>query len=171
MAATYNAIDAAALFTFLEGLGFVRTTIATKDGHEVVYERQHHGDPNLLVVVYTSCSPGGESARKRGKDAIRVCLVCESDQVRAVQKHYNYRRNDGRLGLAKAKRVHRAGTTEAIFGRIHERATAMYRLANQMHRARLKGSHCTCGSPIYPDTGKCVLRSYCRNRPRLAGVA
>lgn len=151
MAATFNALATAALFAFVEGLGFTKTTIKTKDGHEVVYERRHHGDSQMLVLIYTSCSPDESSTvRKKGSDAIRVCLVCESDRVPG----------NGRLGLSSAKRVHRAGTTGAIFGRIRERAREMYALANQMHR----GSRCPCGAPRYPDTGKCVLRGYCPDK-------
>ena len=166
MAATYNAIVAMALFTFLESLGFTRTTIRTKDGQEIVYERRHHGDGQLIVLVYTSCSPTGEAVRGKGKDAIRVCLVCESDRVASVQEHYG-KKPDGRLGLAKAKRVNRVGETAAIFARIRSRAHDMYRLANQMHR----GEHCTCGAPRYPDTGKCILRGYCPDKPKAQAAA
>jgi hypothetical protein len=165
MAATFNALATAALFAFIEGLGFTKTTIKTKDGHEVVYERRHHGDPQMLVLIYTSCSPDeSTTVRKKGSDAIRVCLVCESDQVLSFQKAHNYTRQDGRLGLSSAKRIHRAGKTDAIFGRIRTRAQEMYRLANQLHKSRIEGHACSCGAPRYPDSGKCVLRGYCPHK-------
>ena len=167
MAATFNAIAFTALAAFLKGLGFTPTTIKTKDGHEVVYERRHHGDEQMIVLVYTSCSPTGGAVRKKGKDAIRVCLVCESDRVAAMQKHYGSYRRDGRLGLGSATRVNRAGTTESIFARIRSRAQGMYKLANQMHRE----DHCTCGAPRFPDTGKCVLRGYCPDKPKATEAA
>jgi hypothetical protein len=40
----------------------------------------------------------------------------------------------------------------------------MYALANAMHKGRLEGKTCTCGAPLYPDTGKCVLRGYCPDK-------
>lgn len=166
MAATYNAIVATALFTFLESLGFEKTTIMTKDGHEVVYERRHHGDDQLIVLVYTSASPDGAAVRGKGKDAIRVCLVCESARVASVQKYYG-KKADGRKGLGKAKRVNRAGETDAIFSRIRSRGHDMYRLANQMHRAE----HCSCGAPRYTDSGKCVLAGYCLDKPKATEAA
>lgn len=161
MGAVYNAIAFASLATFLKGLGFTPTTIHTKDGHEVVFERRHHGDDQLIVLVYTSASPEGVAVRGKGKDAIRVCLVCESDRVASVQRYYG-KKPDGRKGLGKATRVNRVGTTESIFGRIRTRAREMYTLANQMHR----GEHCTCGAPRYPDTGKCVLAGYCADKSK-----
>jgi len=160
MGAVYNALCAGALFAFLEGLGFVQTTIRTKEGHEVVYERRHHGDAQLIVLVYTSASPDGQAVRKRGKDAIRVCLIAESDRVALIQKHYG-KKAEGRIGISKAKRVNRAGKTDAIFSRIQQRAREMYLLANRAHRAE----HCMCGAPCYPDTGKCMLRGYCSAKP------
>lgn len=175
MAATYNALAFSALAMFLKGLGFTPSTIKTKDGHEVVFERRHHGDEQLIVLVYTSVAlptkPASDdldalieaaksTVRKKGKDAIRVCLVCESDRVLAIQKHYGNYKADGRLGLSSAKRVHRAGTEASIFGRIQDRARDMYRLANQMHRSK----HCSCGAPLFPDSGKCVLRGYCKDK-------
>lgn len=161
MGAVYNAVAFASLTTFLKGLGFIPTTSRTKDGNEVVFERRHHGDARLIVLVYTSASPDGAVVRGKGKDAIRVCLVCESARVAEVQRHHG-KKPDGRKGLGKATRVNRAGTTESIFGRIRTRARAMYTLANQMHR----GEHCICGAPRYPDTGKCVLAGYCPTRHR-----
>jgi hypothetical protein len=157
MAAKYNAIPLPELAQFIEGLGFTRTLVWTKDGHEIVYERPHHGDPRLLVLIYTSCSPDGSAVRKRGRDAIRACLVCESAHVATVQKHYGYKKSDGRLGLARAKRINRAGSTASIFARIKARAREMYVAANRMHREK----HCKCGAPRFSDSGKCVLRGYC----------
>jgi hypothetical protein len=182
MAATYNALAFSALAMFLKGLGFTPSTIKTKEGHEVVFERRHHGDDQLIVLVYTSVAlptkPASDdldaiiaaaknTVRKKGKDAIRVCLVCESDRVKAIQEHYGQYKADGRLGLSSAKRIHRAGTEASIFGRIQDRARDMYRLANQMHRE----AHCTCGAPLFPDTGKCILRGYCPDKPKATEAA
>lgn len=164
MAATFNAIPFLALTTFLKSLGFIPTTIKTKDGHEVVYERRNAHDERFVVLVYTSCSPEGKSVRKKGADAIRVCLVAESERVKAVKKHFGHANHNGRIGLGKAKRVNRAGTTEAIFTRIHERAREMYRLSNQMINP--KNKRCSCGAPTFPDSGACILRGYCADKKK-----
>jgi hypothetical protein len=162
MAATFNAIPFLALAAFLKSLGFVETTIQTKDGHEVVYERRNARDDHFIVLIYTSCSPDGKSVRKKGADAIRVCLVAESERVKSVQEYYKNANPTGRIGLGKAKRVNRAGTTESIFCRIRDRARDMYKLSNQM----IKSERCTCGAPTYPDTGKCILRGYCIDKKK-----
>ena len=167
MAATFNAVSFVALTAFLKGLGFTPVTIRTREGEEVVFEKRHHGDDQLVVLVYTSCSPDAVSVRKRGSDAIRVCLVAESDRVASVQRYYKNRQQDGRTGLGKAKRINRVGEQDAIFSRIRDRARDMYRLANQMHR----GEHCQCGAPRYPDSGNCVLRGYCPDKPKATEAA
>lgn len=157
MAALFNAIPFLALSEFLASLGFVARTIVTKEGHEVVFERANEHDPRFIVCVYTSCSPTGQAVRGKGKDAIRVCLVAQSEQVRQAQVAAGWKLADGRVGLSSATRVNRAGTTDAIFSRIRERARDMYRLANQM----IKSVPCECGAPTYPDSGKCILRQNC----------
>lgn len=169
MAATFNALPFKALTAFLMSLDFVERTIKTKDGHEVVYERRNHHDNRFVVLVYTSCSPDGQAVRKKGSDAIRVCLVAESERVRSVKAYYGDKDHDGRIGLAKSKRVNRAGTTEAIFGRIHDRAREMYRLSNQMINPA--NARCSCGAPTYPDTGKCILRGYCADKAKKGAAA
>lgn len=183
MAATYNAIAFTALARHLVNAGFTPTTIYTREGHEVVFERRHHGDDQLVVLVYTSVAlrsrPQGTdvgdyidaaqyAVRGKGKDAIRVCLVAESDHVKAIQERRNYRQRDGRLGLGKAKRINRVGTEQSILDRITDRARDMYRLANKIHLNRIEGHGCECGAPTFPDSGKCVLRGYCNCKDRQA---
>jgi len=157
MAAKYNPIPFTELSKFIEDMGFTRTLVWTKDGHEIVYERPHHGDPQLMVLIYTSTGPDGDAVRKKGRDAIRVCLICESERVKSIQKHYGYTKADGRLGLARATRINRAGSTPSVFARIKARAREMYVAANRMHREK----HCACGAPRFADSGKCILRGYC----------
>jgi hypothetical protein len=153
MALTYNPVPRNDFETFLTGKGFEPTTVSTKDGHELVYQRRHHGDAQLIVRIYTSLSPSGVAVRPKGKDAIRVCLVGESDQAR----EFFSSKTLGVIGLMSAERVNRCGTTESIFKRVLERARELYTEANRMHR----GAHCSCGAPCYPDSGKCVLWHVC----------
>lgn len=143
MAAIYNPVPFKELAEFLSGLGF-QPMPAAGSRQEVVYQFRHLRDDQLSVRVYTSCLPDGQLVRGRGQDAIRISLVADSAQA-------------GCVGLASATRVNRAGTTEAIFSRIHTRVREMYRLANRM----LLAPRCRCGAPTYPDSGKCVLRRHC----------
>jgi len=141
MVAIFNPVTLAEFRDLAEGLGFSEVELSN---HEIVLEREHHGDPQLVVRIYTSVSSTGATVRSKGKDAIRVVLLGRSDRV-------------GIVGLKKTKRVNRAGTTQAIYDRIRSRAREMYTVCNQMHR----GEHCSCGAPRYPGTSFCVLRDKC----------
>lgn len=135
MAAKFNPVPFDALASWLVAKGFEPTV----QNREVVYERVNHHESGLVVRVFTSCNTKGVAVRPKGKDAIRVCLV-----YRAGGKSY---------GVAKAKRVNRCGTTEAIFDRILSRMRTLYAGANVM----AKGKRCSkCGAPCWQDSGKCV---------------
>jgi hypothetical protein len=139
MAAKFNPVPFATLAALLVSKGFEQKVVRK----EVVFDRAHHGDTGFRVIVYTSCGVDGVAVRKKGKDAIRVCLV--------------HGEGSESIGVMSATRVNRCGTTAAILDRIHTRARDMYREANRMAR----GSRCGCGAPRYTDSGKCVRRHKC----------
>ena len=113
---TFVSVPAQAIEDFLQSKGFVRTVQRS----EVVYVRGHDRDPNVKIKVYTSIRTGAGSARRRGKDSIKVCTVFD-----------NGRRS---FGIGKFPRVHRTGSTEKVLERTLERMRAAYRRANQWLR-------------------------------------
>jgi hypothetical protein len=137
--ATYNPIPFGDLAAFLVERGFQDRVV----NKEVVFEQANKRNERLVVCVYTSCTPQGVT-RGKGKDAIRVCLVADSDKA-------------GRVGVAKSKRVYRVGTTESILTRVLDRARDMYRLSNQI----IKSPRCKCGAPTYPTSKRCILNNRC----------
>ncbi len=136
MAAKFNPVPFEALASWLVAKGFEPSV----QNREVVYERANHHEAGLVVRVFTSCNTKGVAVRPRAKDAIRVCLV--------------YRADGESHGVAKAKRINRCGTTEAIFSRIYSRMRALYAGANVMAKA----DRCGCGAPRWQDSGRCVRR-------------
>ena len=136
MGAKFNPVSFELLTGWLEKHGFEQTV----QRREVVYERANHHESGLVVRVFTSCDTNGKAVRPRAIDAIRVCLV--------------YRTGDESHGVARAKRVNRCGTTEAIFDRIYKRMRGLYGSANVMAKAE----RCGCGAPCWQDSGRCVRR-------------
>ncbi len=75
---------------------------------ERVFERPRTEDGSVRIAVYTSIHEDRGTVRKRGQDAIRVCLVRRS-------------KSGHNVGLVKSKRVNRVGEVEAIVDRMHQR--------------------------------------------------
>jgi hypothetical protein len=120
---TYVEVPAEAILGRLRDAGFVERA---SRGTEIVYERAHKRDARYRVVVYTSVPKGGASARGCGRDAIRVCAICEDTSYSPVRS----------FGVAKLPRVHRTGSVEAVLERMISRAREAYaaitdRLATQ----------------------------------------
>ncbi len=116
----YVAVPAEAMFSFLEGKGFVR--VPQRSRREVVYERAHAADPSYKVLVFTSIAAGNAVARKRGADAIRVVAI----------------RDDGPRshGVAKLPKVLRTGSVEAVLERTLERMRGAYAAINRRIASR-----------------------------------
>jgi hypothetical protein len=120
-------VPAEAMFRFLEGKGFIRTSGVSR--REVVYERRHHVDPRYVVLVYTSIAAGQNTARRRGGDAIRVVAIREGDRERGETNR----------GVAKTKRVFRTGTVEGVLARTLERMREAYAAINERVLRRQPG--------------------------------
>lgn len=81
---------------------------------ELVLSRQHHLDPTMFVLVYTTLPIHGGNGRDCGTDAIRCVLVFRNEET-------------GKSGgLYKASRVLRTGSTEAVIERTLTRARECY---------------------------------------------
>jgi hypothetical protein len=98
------------------------------------------------VRVFTSAHVNQATVAECGKDAIRCTVV--------------YTKPDGTTrGIFKKdtfKRVFRVGETEAIVGRMMERAREAYKQANEIAKTKA----CTkCQGPCYPGSTRCI--SYC----------
>lgn len=107
---------------------------------EVRFEFRNKYNKRFVVVVWSSCVASTGKTRGKGKDAIRVTLC--------------YDGLDGRKGLAKATRVHRSGSSkQAVLNRVRTRCLEMYFLANDFIKLGLCPD---CGSPRYPDSGRCT---------------
>jgi len=154
--AKYVAVPAETIKKALDIAGFK----ADIQGRELVYSRKHHKVATLVVKVYTSVTAtraqDGEivlveqdqTVRRRGGDAIRACLVWEGE----------YGGQPSSAGLCKATRTFRAGTEKSVLERMLTRMREMYAKANEMAKAINEGNVCPhCGSPVYQDTGKCVV--------------
>lgn len=154
--AKFVAVPAALIQKAMTVAGFE----ASIQGKELVYSRRHHKVASLVVKVYTSITathaPGGEivlveedqTVRRRGGDAIRACLVWEGV----------YGGQPASAGLAKATRTFRAGSEKSVIERMLTRMREMYAKANDMAKEINAGHVCEhCGSPVYSDTGNCVI--------------
>lgn len=133
---SFTSVTAAAFDSTLTPKGFVKT-LANK---EVVFTRAHDKNPDFKIMVYSSLTDGASEVREVGSDAIRVCLV--------------YTHNGKTHGIGKSKRVYREGEEKRIMERMVERAREMYILANKT----MKGGLCSCGSPRWEDSGRCMAR-------------
>lgn len=139
----FVAVPAVALAATLAKAGFASKVV----GKETVYERANHNCSSFVIRVYSSAKDGATDARGCGLDAIRVCLLWADP----TGKTY---------GVAKATRVYRTGTVEAVIARMLERMRDLYGLANRLAAApRCPG----CGAPCYADSGKCIR--YYEKRP------
>lgn len=67
----------------LRMLGFARSV----ESAQVVYEKRHDVNPDIVVKVYTSINADGSQIRRRGKDSIRVCtIVCWTRKTFGIGK-------------------------------------------------------------------------------------
>jgi hypothetical protein len=96
-------LDTAATESFLSGLGFSRTV----SNNEVVFEKAHEKEANLITKVYTSIRVDSNEARDVGKDAVRISSL--------------YVGKDKTYGIFRGKRVHRSGSQSAVQDRILSR--------------------------------------------------
>ena len=96
---TFVSVPAQAIEDFLRSKGFSRTLCR----NEVVYVRLHASCADVMVKVYTSIRTGQGSARRRGKDSIKVCTVFD-----------NGRKS---FGIGKFPRIHRTGSVEGVLER------------------------------------------------------
>lgn len=110
---TFVSIPAQAIEDFLKSKGFSRTLCR----NEVVYVRLHASCADVMVKVYTSIRTGQGSARRRGKDSIKVCTVFD-----------NGRRS---FGIGKFPRIHRTGSVEKVLERTLERMRAAYKRGSE----------------------------------------
>jgi hypothetical protein len=135
----YNPVPSELIHKTLADAGF-KEGVA---GKEVVFEIANHREPSLVVRVYTSTKVGSAQVAECGKDAIRLVLL--------------HKAADGSTRpVKKGTRVFRTGTTEAILGRMMERARELYKMANYINEV----PRCSkCGSPCYYESKKCVR--YC----------
>lgn len=99
----YVEVPADEIETFLRSKGFVRTIVH----REVVYSRAHAKNPDVKVKVYTSIRVGAQSARRRGKDSIKVCTIFDNGRKK--------------FGIGKFPRIHRTGSTEKVLERTLKR--------------------------------------------------
>ncbi len=109
----YIEVNSKNLEDFLISKGFKRNVVHS----EVVYERRHLDNPDVVIRVYTSIQDGAASARGCGKDAIRVSAFLEG-----ADKTY---------GLFKAARVYRVTSEEEVMKRLEARMRDAYRRCNQ----------------------------------------
>jgi len=137
----YNPVPSETIHSTLEESGFTKA----QAHNEVVYERECHRLPSLVIRVYTSAAVGSTKVKACGKDAIRVVLL-----YRAPESGTTY-------GVKKAKKILRTGTTEAILERMLDRAREMYAFANRMNE---RGPCPKCGGPRYYDSGSCVAKCW-----------
>lgn len=105
---TFVSVPADAIEDFLKSKGFTRTLCR----NEVVYVRSHKLDPDVKIKVYTSIRTGQGSARRRGKDSIKVCTVFD-----------NGRKS---FGIGRFPRVHRTGSVDKVLERTLQRMRAAY---------------------------------------------
>lgn len=113
MSARYVDVPADVLIASLLAAGFVRDP---SSGSEEVFYREHAKAPAYAVRVYTSLSQAARRARGCGEDAIRVVVTYEGP--------------NGRRGVWKARRVHRAGSVDAVIARMLDRMRDGYRHIN-----------------------------------------
>jgi len=110
MATTYVQVPAEDIINFLESKGF--TPIDEFQYKELVYERIHADNPAIRVRVYTSISRVVGTARRKGKDSIKVCTIVQG--------------RNKTFGIGKFPRIHRTGSTEKVLARMLQRMRAAY---------------------------------------------
>lgn len=115
---------------------------------EEIYYKKLPEDSRLMVLVYTSIVQG--QVREVGKDALRVALVYEKEGDRG---------GSAIIGLAKATRVNRTGTVNAIVDRMVERIYQVRNQAKDISRCR------SCGAPRFKSKkGNLVCAEACWTR-------
>lgn len=134
MAATYVEVPAADFEARLQAAGFTREI----QGSEVVYRRVHARCQHLSVKIYTSLPANGGDVRACGSDAIRVVAVFEKAGTEA--------RRAISFAIYKGKRVHRAGSIEAVLTRTIDRAREAYAACNEFCKGDRRCWTC-CGKP------------------------
>ena len=137
----YNPVPSDVIHAHLTQMGFTEGTA----GNEIIFERANHRLPSLVVRVYTSAMVGSKQVAGRGKDAIRLVLLHRVEGKKDQPLRPSIEKKD--------VRVFRTGTTEAILGRITERARDLYRIANWIHAT---ASCKKCGAPCYRNSTYCV---------------
>jgi hypothetical protein len=132
----------AALVRMLEDSGFKEEF--PRNTMERVYSR--YVAENIRVMVYTSIHRLRGVVRRRGQDAIRVCLVRKCA--------------DGReRGLARDRRVNRVGQIEAIVERAQGRMRDVWRAARTVRRCNC------CEAPTFVSkNGNLVCSDLCWTR-------
>lgn len=111
MGTTYVEVPREDIINVLVEAGFTRLDLDCK---ELIYEKVHEENPVVRVRVYTSLSAWSEykTARRRGKDSIKVCTV-----VQGRNKVY---------GIGKFPRIHRTGSVEKVLARMRAKMRAAY---------------------------------------------
>lgn len=137
----YNPVPTEVIHKFLSDMGFTEVHA----GKEIVFERANHRLPTLVVRVYTSAMVGRKQVAGRGKDAIRLVLLHREEGKKDQPIRPSHDKKD--------VRVFRTGTTEAILGRIRDRARELYAVANWI---AVTPPCKRCGAPCYRDSTYCV---------------
>ena len=122
MAGRYIQINREKLEGFLTSCGFSRR----QTGKELVYVRPHKYHADVWIKVYTSLPISGGRARAKGKDAIRVTVAYENDEVPF--------RGRTSFGIFKATRTFRTGSDEAVRERLYARMQEAYEFASEWLR-------------------------------------
>lgn len=114
MGTTYVQVPSEDIIATLTKAGFVPVNLTDSWGKplkEKVFERAHEENPVVKIRVYTSISNGYATARRRGKDSIKVCTIVDGRRT---------------FGIGKFPRVHRTGSTEKVLARMLQRMRAAY---------------------------------------------
>lgn len=131
-----------AILAVLRGADFMEEFVEDKGTKERVFYRPVDGTDGMRVAVYTSIV--GDSVRKVGKDAVRVCGL------------YRSQRTDRERGIVSETRIHRTGTIEAICDRLLDRMRNVYGSVRRAHRCP------RCGAPTFKaKSGKDVCADLC----------
>jgi hypothetical protein len=101
--ATFHDMDPRVLERFLVSRKYTRNI----QNDEVVYVRYSERNPSVCVKVYTSISNNGDYTRRRGADAIRVCVVYDDGQKS--------------FGIGKFPKVYRTTSDDSILERVNDR--------------------------------------------------
>ena len=122
MTQRYIEVNSELFESWLQEKGFIRNDSVS--GNEVVYEICNCKNPNVRVRVYTSIARGKESARKIGKDSIKVSCFFDDGKTS--------------FGIAKMPRIYRTGSQAKVQERTLSRMREAYSLGNRwirMHKA------------------------------------